>query len=530
MKFRFLLPIALSVSSAFTLPKTQAPKNTRYDLIARAPRVGTVNTDHGTSEPKPIVGEPSVQVLHFGIDEYNNEDFSTLMSGKGPVFLLNPKDQPTRLFGGHVDASELDKTYYSLQKHTGIKVSESGMVVKRRLGQENPETASNFVDANRRSGSSDSSTPRTYRRGRIRRASSSSSGTELKSRAQQLWNKIKNVLRAVGPSLVANQKKAQTDTRIYYNTAHGSVSNFKSNHESMTYIGKPDEQLGLQFDMAGNIIADGDSLGFYQEASPVDTKAYPAVTPSDDGDEHLVPTVGKLSMAETMEIRDKADAWMQWETFPESRAQRDIVSPTIVERGTIQQISSVTAPETSAASTTSTDKTSYENCLSAFQYAQANASNIVTPFILDMLNGTNSSMMYEAAWSIYSELTAATEQVIGPFTMGLNSIDWMEDQLFNGTAYTIDMLMAKSNLTHHELALLETVVVLEGVYEVYEKTWDAAYYALSSTGLLADMVKLAGWLMPNDTSIIPATRMHVIPDASAGNVKFFTQYLQSNTS
>ena len=205
---------------------------------------------------------------------------------------------------------------------------------------------------------------------------------------------------------------------------------------------------------------------------------------------------------------------------------------------------------------------SFQLYLSAFDSAQSNVSALLFPFLDAIMNGTNSSIVYDAAWSIFSDLTGSGPYVIGPFFHGTNCLDWIEDQLFanytsinlnststsltafdlNSTSTSSSGPYANSTSNATALALAEEIIVLEylAVHQVlldlYNYAWTNGSSTANATGLLADMASLSNYLWPNDTSIAGAYwnsstptydlkyfttyNINQVPDQTLGNVSF----------
>lgn len=140
--------------------------------------------------------------------------------------------------------------------------------------------------------------------------------------------------------------------------------------------------------------------------------------------------------------------------------------------------------------------TDFQTYLEAYVGAQNNASNLILPILDEMLNGTNSSIVYDAAWSIYADLTGTSPMVIGPFIYGMHSLDWIEDQMFANS--TNSTTRAESQYQTEVLAMHAVLL------DLYNYGWSKSIDVLNTTGLLDDMHTLSAYLSSNDTSIMPA--------------------------
>ena len=146
--------------------------------------------------------------------------------------------------------------------------------------------------------------------------------------------------------------------------------------------------------------------------------------------------------------------------------------------------------------TSSQSAAEFELYLAAFQAARANASEIIMPIIQNMTAGTNSSLVFGAAWSLYSDLTFSSPYVIGPFTHGLDCLTWIEDNIFNITKYNTSDPVQKRRQS--QILALDQMLL-----DKYNEAWTSATAALNKTGLLTNMMTLAEYLSPVDTSVMP---------------------------
>lgn len=155
----------------------------------------------------------------------------------------------------------------------------------------------------------------------------------------------------------------------------------------------------------------------------------------------------------------------------------------------------------------------YQTYLAAFRTAQSNVSEIITPFLDTMLNGTNSSIVYDAAWSIYSDLTGTSPMIVGPFMYGMHILDWIEDQMF-GKGPNVTAMSESDKFAMDEVLATHSVLL-----DLYYYAWNNSMAALSKTTLLEDMATLAQYLSTNDTSALGTYANYTSP---AYDSRFFT--------
>ncbi|KAI4207646.1 MAG: hypothetical protein LQ346_000453 [Caloplaca aetnensis] len=141
--------------------------------------------------------------------------------------------------------------------------------------------------------------------------------------------------------------------------------------------------------------------------------------------------------------------------------------------------------------------------LDAYDVVQRNATDVIWPFIENMLAASNSSLVYEAAFAVYAHLTMAPVAVSGPFAYGMHALDEYEDGLVESGASNETMTM---------------VYAIDGILiDLYETAWQNATAALDATDLPEDFEFLADYLDPKDRSLLPDYFVNV---DSAGNDRY----------
>lgn len=184
------------------------------------------------------------------------------------------------------------------------------------------------------------------------------------------------------------------------------------------------------------------------------------------------------------------------------------------KRGGIEHIA---GPETAAnspasASNNSTDSSQddLQAYLEAWDVIQINATNIVWPFLVDMISDSNSSEVYMAAWSIYSQLLYMPSDVDGPFYYGFQSLDWEEEQL-----------RANPNITND--TLLDIYAAHDVLLDLYDIAWTSGWAALNASGSLDDLAWLAAVIDSYNDSSLPDSWTTV--DASTYDDPFADSFL-----
>ena len=141
----------------------------------------------------------------------------------------------------------------------------------------------------------------------------------------------------------------------------------------------------------------------------------------------------------------------------------------------------------------------FNNYLSPFQEAQKKASNIVTPILHDMVAGSTASEVFDAALSIYAELTYYPISVIGsPFHAGENTLDDSEDTYSKTLDANKDLKPEDKTDLNDNLLAFNNVLILK-----YERAWKKATEALDKEGLREEMPNLAGFLDVENEKAVP---------------------------
>lgn len=128
----------------------------------------------------------------------------------------------------------------------------------------------------------------------------------------------------------------------------------------------------------------------------------------------------------------------------------------------------------------------FELFYEAFQTVQTNISTLIFPILQTMVNNSNASTIYHAAWSIWAELTMADDIVDGPFSSGFNRLAAIEDDY------------ARANNMSMTSDAYKTMLAVNGVLiNKYETAWNQSLKAVNASGLLdlrdtlADNLQLA---------------------------------------
>lgn len=179
-------------------------------------------------------------------------------------------------------------------------------------------------------------------------------------------------------------------------------------------------------------------------------------------------------------------------------------------------VSAITSKEASASTANSSPQNSTSETpeelqayLDAWDIVRSNATDILWPFIVDMLEGTNSSAVITAAWSVYSDMIPTPYVVMGPFLYGWTSL------------FTQEEAWAQSgNISNATLA--ELYAVNDVLIDLYSTAWDGGFEALNSTGVLYNLNWLGETIMAYNTSL-PVGPIND-PDVPDPYADFFLSY------
>lgn len=166
-----------------------------------------------------------------------------------------------------------------------------------------------------------------------------------------------------------------------------------------------------------------------------------------------------------------------------------------IKRGGVEQIAAPGAavPASGSASNDPTggSQNDLQFYLEAFDIIQSNATEILWPFLDDMIQDSNSSEVYMAAWSIYSQLLRKPYKVVGSFYYGLTSFDWEEEQW-----------RADPNISNE--TLLEFYAQNDILLDLYDTAWNGGLAALNASGTLDNLEWLGNVIDTYDDSALPA--------------------------
>ena len=119
-----------------------------------------------------------------------------------------------------------------------------------------------------------------------------------------------------------------------------------------------------------------------------------------------------------------------------------------------------------------------QDYIDAWKAVRNNATEIIWPFLIDMLKGTNNTIAVNAAWSIYAHLIPTQWCIFGPFFYGLTSLPMLNE---NGVLNNNTDQNYVGNWSVEELKINEVLINL------YAKAWNGAYNALNQSGHLQDL-------------------------------------------
>ncbi|KAL8826427.1 MAG: hypothetical protein Q9170_007408 [Blastenia crenularia] len=121
---------------------------------------------------------------------------------------------------------------------------------------------------------------------------------------------------------------------------------------------------------------------------------------------------------------------------------------------------------------TSRDDQENQRYLEAYDAIRSNATAMLMPIIEEMVNGSDSALVWNAAWEIMSLADRSVIVLGGPVFQGMHFFDWWEDSVANKT----------DNQT------MQNILAIDGIFiDLYQTTWNKANDTLTSSGLLYEM-------------------------------------------
>ncbi|KAL9101621.1 MAG: hypothetical protein Q9163_003140 [Psora crenata] len=161
-------------------------------------------------------------------------------------------------------------------------------------------------------------------------------------------------------------------------------------------------------------------------------------------------------------------------------------------------------------------QTQYQRFLSAYQEVQSNATDILIPILNDMVEGSSSSFVFDAAWSVLQMTNPATF-VIGPFMYGGNNYDDWEDEMIARAPKTSSGGFDTTTQGRIDANLAVNKVLID----LYNEAWTNGLAAVNATGLLLDLANLGEYLSTDDTAIVPESEFEVDNNINGTNDKYF---------
>lgn len=236
------------------------------------------------------------------------------------------------------------------------------------------------------------------------------------------------------------------------------------------------------------------------------------IIPNADRDPHYRPEIGPPGSTPrkyTVRKDDEDERQRRKRNTPPSRSSSDDSRYAIVtktrrsgrhdpERRDIAGVGDIANTEATAASSGSQTHNGTSQApelqvyLDAWEIIYQNATDILWPYIVDMLAGSNSSRVITAAWSVYAHMIPTPYVVTGPFYHGWTSLYSQE------AAWATEANMTNATLT--ELFAIDDVLI-----SLYTAAWDGGYKALNSSGVLDDLDWLTDVIILAYNASLPIT-------------------------
>ncbi|KAI4160182.1 MAG: hypothetical protein LQ342_005971 [Letrouitia transgressa] len=130
-------------------------------------------------------------------------------------------------------------------------------------------------------------------------------------------------------------------------------------------------------------------------------------------------------------------------------------------------------------------KQTYQEMLQVFDMVRTNATDLILPIIYEFVNGSNSDLVWDAAWEIAS-LADPNLIVYGPFFKGMHAMDYWEDR--------IEGKVDNETFT--------AVVGQNGwLIEQYQSTWTKCNDTLTKAGYIEQLDIMVSALISNETIV-----------------------------
>ena len=200
----------------------------------------------------------------------------------------------------------------------------------------------------------------------------------------------------------------------------------------------------------------------------------------------------------------------------------DVSTPATVQKrappdSVIQSISKDTSGESLQSNSSTVDASSkFEAVIALYEAVQANISATIFPILTEMTSKTNSSLIFQAAQSIWIDLVSPSEIAVGPFQQGLNSLD----QLVDSQAKTL-------NITVSDPAFQPYLEVGTILFDIYQDAWNRSYTAINQNGLLTKFNTLTAYLSVSTNSTVAPPSFFQVQNNTYDDA-FFTDYTRNN--
>ena len=170
----------------------------------------------------------------------------------------------------------------------------------------------------------------------------------------------------------------------------------------------------------------------------------------------------------------------------------------------------------------------YEAYLGAFTASSSNVSAIIGPIVQEMLRRSNSSLVWNAAWSLFADLTGSSPVIQGPFSFGFNCMESLENTAFAllSNSSSANQTTTKNGTTLLDIQKTYIMAVTFEAMEIYNEGWMNATAALNNTNLLETMSSLAANMSPTNFSIIPS--QYRTNSSTSYDSSYFLQYANSS--
>ncbi|KAL9614963.1 MAG: hypothetical protein Q9167_000605 [Letrouitia subvulpina] len=132
------------------------------------------------------------------------------------------------------------------------------------------------------------------------------------------------------------------------------------------------------------------------------------------------------------------------------------------------------------------NKQGYRDLMQQYDMIRTNATDLIMPILYEMVNGSNSYVVWDAAWEIATLADPSILLFPGPFSQGMHTLDSWEDEVQGQV----------DEETFNGILALNSVII-----PLYQDTWKKCNDTLGKAGYIDALDALVNALATNDTTL-----------------------------